>query len=275
MTTDVTTSNLKVNLLSRAQYDTITPNNDELYFIEEDDTHRIVGSVSDTAPSSPSDGDTYINTTTKLLYTYSSSDNSWGEGDTLSQDTLYIDGTNNDMYIWDGTNVRKVGGSGGAAGNVDGVTTSLNINDQIQAIGVINKNGNTPKYDWVGTQQEYDALQTYNTNWIYYIVDSNNPTGNMSLNNVLNRLNAAYAWTNGGTTVYTVPCPVAGFKTYANPQTLTVASTIQSCVDDVSVTDLNGTYTRDSQNDTVFGDATPDSKNQFLTVYDLVKAIKG
>ena len=97
----------------------------------------------------------------------------------------------------------------------------------------------------------------------------------MSLNNVLNRLNAAYAWSRNGSIVYTVPCPVEGFKTYANAENLTVSSTIQSYVDGVSITDLNGTYTRDSANDTVFGDAAPDSKNQFLTVYDLIKAIKG
>ena len=143
MTTDVTTSNLKVNVLSRSQYDSITPNNDELYFIEEDDIHRIVGSVSDTAPSSPSDGDTYINTTTGLLYTYSSVDSSWGEGEALSQDSIYVDGLTNNMYIWDGTNVRQIGGSGTAA-NVDTVTTSLNSNDEIQAIGVIDKNSGNP-----------------------------------------------------------------------------------------------------------------------------------
>jgi len=274
MTTDVTTTNLKVNVLSRNQYEAITPNTDELYFVEEDDLHRIVGSVSDTAPASPQDGDTYINSSTKLLYTYSSADSSWGDGEPLSEGTLYVDGTNNDVYIWDGTNVRQVGGSGTAA-NVDGVTTSLNSNDEIQAIGVINKNGNTPKYDWVGTKAQYDALGSYNENWIYYIVDNDSPSGNMSLNNVLNRLNAAYAWTRNGNVVYTVPCPVEGFKTYANPQTLTVSSTIQSYVEDVSITDLNGTYTRDSANDSVFVDAVPDSKNQFLTVYDLIKAIKG
>ena len=97
MTTDVTTTNLKVNVLSRNQYEAITPNTDELYFVEEDDLHRIVGSVSDTAPASPQDGDTYINSTTKLLYTYSSVDSSWGDGEPLSEGTLYVDGTNNDV----------------------------------------------------------------------------------------------------------------------------------------------------------------------------------
>ena len=274
MTQDVTTTNLKVNVLSRPQYETITPNQDELYFVESDDAHRIVGSVSDTAPSSPSDGDTYINTTTGLLYTYSTIDQSWGDGEVLNEDTLYVDGSSNIIYIWDGTTVRQVGGAGGA-GNIDGVTTTLNANDEIQAIGVIDKNSGNAKYDWVGTKQEYDALGTYNSNWIYYIVD-NSSSGNMSLSNVLNRLNAAYAWTNGANTVYTVPCPVAGFKTYSDPVNLTVLSTITAVAnDETTITDALRTYTRDAVNDSVFGDAVPDAKNQFLTVYDLVKAIKG
>ena len=276
MTTDVTTTNLKVNVLSRPQYETITPNQDELYFVESDDAHRIVGSVGGTAPESPSDGDTYINTTTGLLYTYSTIDESWGDGEVLTEDTLYVDNSTNIIYIWDGTSVRQVGGAGGgAAGNVDGVTTSLNASSEIQAIGVIDKNTGAPKYDWVGTKQEYDALGTYNSNWIYYIVD-NSSSGNMSLSNVLNRLNAAYAWTNGANTVYTVPCPIVGFKTYSDAAHMTVLSTITAVSsDETTITDAVRTYTRDAVNDSVFGDAVPDAKNQFLTVYDLVKAIKG
>ena len=271
MTTDVTTTNLKVNVLSRAQYDSIEPNNDELYFVETDDTTVFIKSAGESAPANPSVGDKYLNTSTNLLYTYE--DGSWGDGVTPDTGVFYIESENNEIYAYDGTEVKQVGGSGKAA-NVDTVTTSLNSDNQIQAIGVLNKNGNTPKYDWVGTKQQYDALQTYNDNWIYYIVDSDS-SGNMSLNNVLNRLNAAYAWSRNGSIVYTVPCPVEGFKTYSNAENLTVSSTIQSYVDGVSITDLNGTYTRDSANDTVFGDAAPDSKNQFLTVYDLIKAIKG
>lgn len=273
MTTDVTTTNLGINVLSRAQYDNIqNPSTDQLYFVEYDDTHTVVGSVSDTAPTNPQEGETYINTTSKKLYTYVSS--TWDAGEDLSQDVLYIDGTNNDLYVWDGTNVRQVGGSGTAA-NVDGVTTSLNANDEIQAIGLIDKNSGNPKYDWVGTKQEYDALQTYNSNWIYYIVDDTASTGNTSLTNVYNRLNAAYAWINNGNVVYTVPCPVEGFKTYSDAENMTISSTIVSYVEDTSITDGTGTYTRDTTNDTVFGGIPNDSKNQFLTVYDLLKAIKG
>ena len=50
------------------------------------------------------------------------------------------------------------GGSGsGSAMNVDDITTTLNSNDEIQAIGVIEKNENSVKYDWVGTEEEWIA----------------------------------------------------------------------------------------------------------------------
>lgn len=273
MTTDVSTKNLQINVMNRSQYDSITPENNQLYFVEYDDTTTFVKSAGDTAPSNPSDGDQYLNTSNNKIYTYE--DGSWGEGETPSTGTMYVDKTTNEIYVYDGSTLRQVGGSGQAA-NVDGVTTSLNQNDEIQAIGVINKNGNTPKYDWVGTKQQYDALQTYNDNWIYYIVDSSSSSGNMSLSNVYNRLNAAWAWIYNGTVVFTVPCPVAGFKTYSNAQTMTVSSTITSTSgDDTTITDSIATYTRDTADDTVFGNIPNDSKNQFLTVYDLLTAIKG
>lgn len=273
MSTDKTTSNLQINVMRRSQYDAIdNPSDDQLYFVEYDDKVYFVKSAGEEPPENPSEGDQYLNTDDNLIYTYTNG--SWGEGETPSEGTTYVESVNNEIYVYDGTELKQIGGSGKAA-NVDTVTTSLNIDNQIQTIGVIDKNSGNPKYDWMGTKQEYDALGTYNSNWIYYIVDDNSPTGNISLTNVFNRLNAAYAWINNGTVVYTVPSPVEGYKTYSDATNMTVSSTITAYVEDVSITDGTGTYTRDTADDTVFGEISPDTKNQFLTVYDMLKAIKG
>ena len=67
------------------------------------------------------------------------------------------------------------GGSGsGSAMNVDNITTQLNSNDEIQTIGVIEKNNSSPKYDWVGTYNEWilgRSTGTINDSWICYITD--------------------------------------------------------------------------------------------------------
>ena len=67
------------------------------------------------------------------------------------------------------------GGSGsGSAMNVDDITTQLNSNDEIQTIGVIEKNNSSPKYDWVGTYNEWilgRSTGTINDSWICFITD--------------------------------------------------------------------------------------------------------
>ena len=69
------------------------------------------------------------------------------------------------------------GGSGsGSAMNVDDITTTLNANDEIQAIGVIEKNDSSVKYDWVGTESEWIAGRSNGSiedDWICYIIDDN------------------------------------------------------------------------------------------------------
>ena len=63
--------------------------------------------------------------------------------------------------------------------NVDDVTTSLNQDSEIQAIGVIEKNNSEPKYDWVGTYDEWvlgRSNQTIDDDWICYITDDGTST---------------------------------------------------------------------------------------------------
>lgn len=64
--------------------------------------------------------------------------------------------------------------SGGA---VDNSTINKNSSNQLQAIGLINKNtangATNPKYDWVGTLQQYNdqAVATNHPDWVCYITD--------------------------------------------------------------------------------------------------------
>lgn len=60
---------------------------------------------------------------------------------------------------------------------VDEKTISKNDEDKIQSIGVMEKNKNTPSYDWVGTEKEYNALGTYNNDWTYFITDDYTEAG--------------------------------------------------------------------------------------------------
>ena len=65
----------------------------------------------------------------------------------------------------------------GGSASADGVTINTNSSDELQAIGVINKNSavgaTNPKYDWVGTLAEYNSqsVATNHPDWICYITD--------------------------------------------------------------------------------------------------------
>ena len=75
--------------------------------------------------------------------------------------------------------------SGGGSVSVDGTTISKNSSDELQAIGVINKNtavgATNPKYDWIGTLAEYNSqsVATNHPEWICYITDD--VSGGMSV----------------------------------------------------------------------------------------------
>lgn len=68
------------------------------------------------------------------------------------------------------------------AGNIDAVyetdeqTITINQNEKLQVIGTINKNTLAPKYDWVGTKAEYDALENKNEDWLYFVTDDEKET---------------------------------------------------------------------------------------------------
>ena len=197
MTTDVEIEKLKINVLKKRQYDSIDPSDEELYLIS-DAYENIVylETVADTAPETIVDGVMYYNTTDGKLYEYDLANEQWDDIGDPTVEVLYIDKEHRTAYVYtDNHQFIQISSSGGA-GNVDDETTTLNEQDQISVIGVKEKRAGAIKYDWIGTKQQYDNLQSYNDNWIYYITDDAETTdNNMSMNNVYNRLNRAYAWT--------------------------------------------------------------------------------
>ena len=66
---------------------------------------------------------------------------------------------------------------GGGSVSIDGITITKNASDELQAIGLINKNtaagATNPKYDWIGTLAEYTSqnIETLHPDWVCYITD--------------------------------------------------------------------------------------------------------
>jgi len=92
--------------------------------------------------------------------------------------------------------------SGGSIINTDGVTINTNADDELQAIGVIEKNAGNVKYDWVGTSAEYTAqnVATLHPDWVCFITDDEIPSNfaNTDISNLT---------TTGKSTVAELPMP--------------------------------------------------------------------
>ena len=90
---------------------------------------------------------------------------------------------------------------------------------------------------------------------------------------------SAYFWTGSVTedvhTVYTVPSPQTGFHTYANENLEPVSTITAVNMNNNTITDGLYTYTRDSAADKIFTAVSPDSKNQLVSMADILNAIKG
>lgn len=206
MTTDVSIDKLKINVLTRTQYDASDKNTDELYFVEESESNTWLIAVTDVAPSTANVNDRYYNPNTKLIYTWDGT--SWTNSISPSADDLYIDKSDNSTYAWDGTDLIQIGSSGGiTTDDIDNETITLNESSKLQANGLVNQNEGKV-YNWVGTKAEYNELEEIHDDWLYYITDDEYSSGNTSLSNVYNRLNRAYAWTyrkvNGAGNVYNI-----------------------------------------------------------------------
>ena len=90
-------------------------------------------------------------------------------------DLLVIDkgGTEvNSIYVCD--LLKKGGGGGAGISDVDGISVTLNSNDQIQTVGVIDQNDTTKAIKiWTGTKAGYDAIVTKDPDTTYRTTDEN------------------------------------------------------------------------------------------------------
>ena len=57
--------------------------------------------------------------------------------------------------------------------DIDNESITLNVDDELQTVGIVEQNNGDVLYNWKGTLDEYNALQTYHNDWIYYITDDN------------------------------------------------------------------------------------------------------
>lgn len=268
MSTEVTTKNLQINILSKEQYKNETPKNDELYFVE-DVRNVFILDLLEQAPTTANVGDKYYSTTDKKIYTYNG--DTW-VGETPEEDLFYIALDTKFTHVWDGNDLIAVGGFTG----YDDKTIVMN-NEKIQTVGIIDQNSQKPKYNWVGSEEEYKALEEYHDDWLYYIDDLKPKVENMSLTNILNRLNPAHAWIYRGETsdeiVFTVPLPSIGYTIYSDVNLSEISKVVD--VGEMYISDGDKQYNRYETYDSVFNGASEDSKNQIVTVYDLIKAFRG
>lgn len=92
-----------------------------------------------------------------------------------TKQNVLISGSNiktiNGQSIVGAGNIVIESSGGGGIGDIDNVTITVNDQSQMQAEGLIEQNNKDPKYDWVGTKAEYEALEEIHNDWIYYITD--------------------------------------------------------------------------------------------------------
>lgn len=75
---------------------------------------KVLLAVSSSAPATCDTGDIYFNTTDNLIYTATAT-NTWGAtGVAPTENTIYIEFTNQTLYAYDGTTLVSVGGGSGS-----------------------------------------------------------------------------------------------------------------------------------------------------------------
>ena len=93
--------------------------------------------------------------------------------------------------------------------------TEQEMNEAIANVSILNQNGNTPLRIWAGTQQEYDALLTYDTNTVYLVEGGSIPTVTTYTvtNNLTNVTNSNTSGRIEKNTSYTaILSPSSGYK---------------------------------------------------------------
>lgn len=102
--------------------------------------------LQSTTPTTYSANDKWLNISDYKLYTATSS-STWDSGESITEDQIF--GFNNLLYHYDGTNLI-----------IYSTESVKNQNDGVEI------------KTWVGTQDEYDSISTYDNNTIYNIVNS-------------------------------------------------------------------------------------------------------
>lgn len=102
---------------------------------------------------------------------------------------------NNTASLSDNTKWKEV--ELGGAIDIDGNTITLNSNDEIQTVGIIDSSNNTTAIKlWTGTRSQYDAILSKDANTLYSITDDTGELGtvaNTDLSNLSNTGEAHFA----------------------------------------------------------------------------------
>lgn len=125
---------------------------------------------------------------------------------------------NNTSPLTDGTKWEKV--ELGGAIDIDGNTITLNSNEAIQTIGVIDSSNNTIALKlWTGTRAEYDAITTKDSNTLYHITNDTGDLGtfaNTDLSNLSSTGEAKFQY------------PITGAATSITSSNLTASKALVS-----------------------------------------------
>ena len=106
---------------------------------------------------------------------------SWGDTVTATESSLKTINGNSILGTGDITIT--------SAPDLDETTINLNSNDELQAIGVIEKNAGAVKYDWVGTLAQWTAGRSGGTipdSWICYITDDETTSVSVDWSSLVN-----------------------------------------------------------------------------------------
>jgi len=141
-----------------------------------------------------------------------------------------------------GTNIKTLNnesilGSGNievkSAPDLDNITINKNSSDELQAIGVVDKNSGNSIYYWVGTKAEYEEqdIATQHPDWVCYITDDENIQGGLEVCDI-------------GTALYVDESK--GLRRYLNGTTVAINTNTQAFLDRLkAIRTLNPEYFTD------------------------------
>lgn len=139
--------NLNLNLNSRlTDANNITISSQKALKTYIDSKRILLNFLQNSAPTTFQTGNTWLNTSNLKLYTATSS-SSWDSGINITTNELYT--FNNVLYHYDGTNLT--------------IYSTDSIKEQ--------NSGDETKI-WIGTQSEYDNLDSHDENTLYNIIDT-------------------------------------------------------------------------------------------------------